>query len=405
MDILFIILAALMLFQSLIGVLEGLRYVAYIRRHLRQDPVPWTPFVTVILPCKGLEPEFRQNVNALLSQDYPNYEVIFVTADPNDESLPVLKGLARQYSQPDISFVAAGIDDRRGEKVNNLMQAIQRVSPLSEVLVFTDSDARPHKTWLRQLLPPLLDDQVGVCTGYRWYFPAAENPASALRSAWNASIASLLGDHERNFCWGGSMAIRKETFHRAHVLDYWDSSISDDYSLATAVRAAGLRVYYEPRCLIGSRGRCSLRELLRWSTRQILITKIYSRRLWQLAFVSQFSFVIGWYWGLLRLGKAVWSGPLADQTLLSPPVLSLLLISLYLLGVLRGSQRLEAIKLIRHEDRSEIDHYAWCYLFLGPLVSTLTAYALLASAVSSSLEWRGVRYELRSPHEVRVIRN
>lgn len=405
MDTIFGILAVLMVLQGLTGVLEGVRYVAYVRRHLGTAQSPWTPFVTVILPCKGLDQEFHHNVNALLSQDYPDYEVIFVTADSDDEAMPVLRKLASQFPKRKIDFVTAGIDDRRGEKVNNLTQAVRKADPLSEVLVFTDSDARPHRTWLRELLPPLLDDQIGVCTGYRWYYPVSGNLGSALRSAWNASIATLLGDHHHNFCWGGSMAIRKEAFDRVRVLEYWNFSISDDYSLASAVRAAGLRIFYEPRCLIGSYGRCSLGELLRWSTRQILLTKIYSRRLWQLAFVSQFPFVIGWYWALYRCAKTAWISVSTQNHLSAPLAPLMLLIAIYLLGVLRGSLRLKAIRLIRYDSRKEIDHFAWCYLFLSPLVSTLTAYTLLASALTSSLEWRGVRYELRSPREVRVIRN
>ncbi len=34
------------------------------------------------------------------------------------------------------------------------------------------------------------------------------------------------------------MAIRKTTFHRARVLDYWQRSISDDYSMTQAMKDA-----------------------------------------------------------------------------------------------------------------------------------------------------------------------
>jgi len=36
---------------------------------------------------------------------------------------------------------------------------------------------------------------------------------SHLRAVWNAAIASALGaDEQKNFCWGGSTAIRRSTF-------------------------------------------------------------------------------------------------------------------------------------------------------------------------------------------------
>ena len=33
------------------------------------------------------------------------------------------------------------------------------------------------------------------------------------------------------FAWGGATAIRKETFFEAGVLEYWKSTVSDDYAL------------------------------------------------------------------------------------------------------------------------------------------------------------------------------
>jgi hypothetical protein len=42
---------------------------------------------------------------------------------------------------------------------------------------------------------------------------------------------------------------------------------------------------------------------------------------------------------------------------------------------------------------------------LFPLSSTLTAYNLARSALTSSIEWRGVRYEFDSAQELRVIRS
>ena len=32
---------------------------------------------------------------------------------------------------------------------------------------------------------------------------------------------SVLGDHERNFAWGGSTAIRREIFERMGILNAW----------------------------------------------------------------------------------------------------------------------------------------------------------------------------------------
>src|SRR5207245_11209480 len=61
---------------------------------------------------------------------------------------------------------------------------------------------------------------------------------------------------------------------------YWASTVSDDYALTRAVREAGGRIRFEPRCLVKSREDSSLGEFLRWANRQIIITRVYSSRLW-----------------------------------------------------------------------------------------------------------------------------
>ena len=403
------ILAVLVLAKGLFGVFEGIRYLDYIRRHLAIRPDPWMPPVSVVVPCKGLDFELEKNVEAVFRQVYPFFEVLIVTATGDDAAVEPLKRLAARFPGHKIRFVTAGISPDRGEKVHNLIQAVARVDSASEVFVFTDSDSRPHLCWLQELVAPLRDEQVGLSTGYRWYYPTRGNLASVVRSVWNGSIATLLGNHNHNFAWGGSMAIRKPTFHRARVLDYWQRSISDDYSMTQAMKDAKLRIHYEPRCLIGSYGRCGWAELLEWSTRQMILTKIYSRKLWQLALVSQWTFSLVWWWVLAGVALAffprtqgsivssVWSGGIRKYALLAG--------LLFLFGAVRGRYRTRTIQHLRPEHQDEIQSFWWGYVLLFPLASTLTAYNLARSALASSIEWRGVRYEFGSAQELRVIRN
>jgi ceramide glucosyltransferase len=193
------------------------------------------------------------------------------------------------------------------------------------------------------------------------------------------------------------------------VFRYWKHSISDDYSLTRALKDTGLKIHYEPRCLIASHGDCNWRELLEWSTRQILITRVYSRRLWQLAFVSQFPFLVGWWWGLggLIVGFRQFWGQSTDRPSSSSQwwQLGVMIGVIYLFGVLRGLWRLRAVNLLFPDERHTINRFWWGYTLLAPLVSTLTSYNLLVSLLTSTLEWRGVRYELKSADEVRVVRS
>jgi len=55
-------------------------------------------------------------------------------------------------------------------------------------------------------------------------------------SAWELASPSCA------FAWGGAMAIRKEVFDKARVIESWDRAADDDLSLTTAVKALGLDV-------------------------------------------------------------------------------------------------------------------------------------------------------------------
>ena len=405
MDLLFLLLAAVVLLKGLAGGLHSLSYRRYLDRELSRTPPAWMPPASVIVPCKEADFELQENMEAILDQEFEDYEVIFVTATESDPSLVVLRGAARKFPGRRIKFVVSGFSNQRGEKVHNLLRSLDRVDPGSQVLVFADSDGRPHRHWLRDLLSPLRDPEIGASTGYRWFFPRSGNLASLLRATWNGSVATLLGEHRHNFAWGGSMAIRRSTFAAVDVPAHWQHSVSDDYSLTEALHSAGLRIHYQPRCLVASHGDCTWRELLEWSTRQIIITKVYSRGLWRMAHLSEWPFVLFWWWAVgellasaLGVGGAIRIGWLQGAPLL------LLLGAVWLLGAVRGLFRWRMIRRIRPEQRERLKRDFWGYLLLGPLTATLTACNLAVSLFTSTILWRGVRYEMASSREVRVVR-
>lgn len=202
------------------------------------------------------------------------------------------------------------------------------------------------------------------------------------------------------------MAIKRSTVEAVDLLAYWQGSISDDYSLTAAVRNAGLKIYYQPRCLVSSHGQCTWRELLEWSTRQIIITKVYAKRFWTLALLSELPFVLFWWWAVGQLVWLAWQvGRLGQSQSQEGLVVVFLVGTIFSLGVIRGSFRWAMIKLIHPEERLLINRDWWGYLLLGPLVATLTVYTLVISSFTSTVVWRNVRYDLISAQEVHVVRD
>lgn len=356
-------LAALLALQSLVSLRDGRRFLAFVRRSQETSPREYSPFTSVIIPCKGIDADLETNLACFLAQDCPAYQVVFVVANEND---PAWRFLSEHLNRragggPKTSLVVAGYADDPGGKVNNLLRGLVAVEPAAEVLMFADIDARPGRDWLRSLVAPLADSQVTVSTGFRWYLPGA-NFASQLRTAWDTSVATLLGDHDHNFAWGGSMAIRAADFRRLQIAErYWAHTVSDDYSLTRAVREAGGRIRFEPRCLVASREESSFADFLRWSNRQIIITRVYAPHLWRLGLASHLLYCLTFLFGL---GLLVCPAP----TLLA---------------------------------RAAIAARYWQ---LAPLVPWVMLYNFLVAGFTRRIEWQGTHYEPGSRDEFRVLR-
>jgi len=399
--LLFLILATLLLLQSIFSLQSGFRFLCLIRRSLRKPPGDYLPPVALIIPCKGLGQGLELNLARFLTQDYPGYELVFVVASTDDPAHRFLSERLRTWAGDfpaplATSVVVAGLSDVRGEKVNNLLHGLTAVSPRAEVLAFADADARPKRDWLRCLVTPLADRGVTVSTGFRWYLPGGSF-TSQLQAAWDTSIATMLGEHNHNFAWGGSMALRVEDFERLRLTErYWARTVSDDYAVTRAVRDAGGRIRFEPRCLLASREESSFGDFVRWANRQIIITRVYAVRLWMLGLASHGLYCATFVLGILLVAHP---GSLALERLAVTASLLLVLS----LGLAKGYLRSVAARELFPEDAA-LTLYGSRYWQLAALVPWLMLYNFVLAGFVRRIEWCGTHYILRSSEEVQVIR-
>ena len=398
----FLVLGALLLAQSLWSLIDGYRFLGYVRASRGRPPGDFTPPIALVIPCKGVDPGFESNLECYLHQDYPSYRVIFAVATDTDPAYKPLQARVRQFEngngrrEVQASLVVAGYSAERGEKVHNLLCGLAAAAE-AQVYAFADMDAHPARDWLRNLVAPLRDPGVTVSTGFRWYLPGV-GFASQLRAAWDTSIAMLMGDHDHNFAWGGSMAIRAEDFARLRVADrYWAGTVSDDYALTRAVREAGGRIRFEPRCLVPSREDSTFSEFFRWANRQIILTRVYAPHLWRMGLAAYVFFCVTMLLGLVVLLRpgvpAGWRGIVAGT-----------LAAVQLLGVAKARLRSVAARELFPEDALRLRRYGARYWQLSPLVPWLMLMNFLVAGIARRIEWRGTCYELKSRDEAHVLR-
>ncbi len=372
---LFVILVApavLLALSSWRGERQKFRY--YRERLPDQTQSSFLPPVTLIVPVKGHDQGLQENLTSLAGLDYPDYELIIAarsSADVPTDALPPDARIVFSEGQP------AGA----AEKLQNLLAAVRAVRPQTEVLAFADSDGRVSRGWLRALVAPLAEPGVGAATGYRVYLPEPAGFWPALRSAWNAVIFGTFGPGKIEFVWGGAMALRKDLFFHFGVEALWASTASDDYVLTEAVRSGKLQLRFAPGALVVSSDRIGGGELLRWTQRQLVITRVYAPRLWALSFAATVIYCTAMVACIVAL---------ADRQGIAGAVLAFLLAA----GMLKGTAREKLASMALPESRRWFQRNGWIFTWLVPLATWTWLYGHLASAITNVIEWRGYRYRL-----------
>jgi ceramide glucosyltransferase len=394
-ETLFEFLAILQIASGLFLLWQGIQWLAYVRRRLHTDPGFYAPRTAVLCPCRGMEPNLERNLVSLCEFNHQNFEVFFILASENDPAYSLVKRVAAS-SRVKASVIIAGKPTSSSEKVNSLRICIEQLPPEFEVLVFTDSDGRPGKTWLHHMVAPLADSRIGTTTTMRWFIPNNNTFPNALLAAWNASVVTMLGGHAKNFCWGGGTAIRRALFEQMGMLDVWQNSFSDDYSLTIAIERNGRQIVFLPECLTPSYVQTDFPSLLEFTNRQIKITRIYRPKMWAAAFATHFLFCFTLVLGLaVALNLAIGSRP-------SSQIITLFVLPL-LLAAFRGALRVIGVTEAIPSSRAEIMGQSWIYILVTFLVPFLYLLNFSASLFGRRITWRGIQYEIISPDQTRVL--
>lgn len=396
----FYFFAAVLIWLSYRSYRGGIIYERFIRDGFSLKTRTDLPIATIFAPCRGVDREFKENLRRLFAQRYPYYEILFIVDDKEDAAVAEIEEAIRLYSSDTVSarlFVAPKASGS-SQKIENLLFAIPKADERSDVFAFVDSDACTNPDWLASLSAAALKPNVGAATGYRWLISENGKLGSELSSVWNGSVASALGPNTRsNFCWGGSMALRREIFERLDIKSCWKGVLSDDFAVTKAVQDAGLELEFVPRALCASFEHQTLAEMLEFTTRQMKITRVYSPGLWLLSMFGSTLFC-----GVMIAGIAILLTSELGSLAMVAAAVALALITAFTLA--KAFIRLRAVRfaLSDHEAFLAKQVIPQCVLaFVTPAIFLVNTILAL---FSRKIVWRGTTYELKSPSETVIIR-
>jgi len=237
----------------------------------KSEPTAW-PGVALLVPVAGAAPDLADNLRSLLSQDYPDYQVIFITKEMADPATPVIAALIPEY--PRSRLILSGPAVSCGQKNHNLLAGLQALEDAAEILVFCDSTRLAPANWLKSMVLPLVRGEVPVVSGYHHVLPQDQGFAT-----WGRAITVLILYLTKpiprlNQPWGGATAIKRQDFEDLQVARRWSQNVVDDVSLAALLQEKGLLVGLAPGVSLASpwRGE-TLAGWRDWLTRQWLYLK------------------------------------------------------------------------------------------------------------------------------------
>lgn len=145
-----------------------LRYINFSNRKYIESNQSTLPKVSVVV-CAHNERENLENyLHTLLSQDYPEYEVIVVDDESEDNSLIVLEQYARQYPNFYHTFVPQGARVISSKK---LALTIGIKAAHYDYILLTDADCRPEsRNWIREMMKGYDHESTEMVIGFSPYF-------------------------------------------------------------------------------------------------------------------------------------------------------------------------------------------------------------------------------------------
>ena len=348
--------------------------VDYFRRLRKLPPVDrsFTPPVSILKPVRGMDHEGDENFASFCRLDYTDYEILFAVADASDLVIPVIEKLQTNYPKKAIRLIVGVEQLGITRKTNSLVRLVREAK--HELLVINDSDVRVEEDYLRDVVAPFADPNVGCVTAFFQGMTeggfAADVDAVGVPtdSAANTLVARTFGSMD--FALGWTMATTKTRLAEIGGFESLVNHHSDDFALGNEIFKRGYRIELTRKPVWMVFPRETLRDFLQHELRWSILLKNLRP-----AGYAAMSMTFGLPWALL-------------VALVAPSYsIALSYFAAYLVLRLAVAWSIGVWGLGDPVVRRKI--------WLVPVRDALNFCVYLASFFSNTVRWRGISYHVR----------
>lgn len=219
-----------------------------VRRALRFAPrADHTPPASILKPVRGVDRAARENFSSYCRQDYPEYEILFCVDEASDPVIPVIQELIGDFPERSIRLLVGQDHLGLNSKIDKLVRLVREAR--YDLLVTADSDVRVPTNYLRSVAAPFRDPQVGAVTTFfksqvDGSLVASLEALGLIAEFWANGVVACLMEGGLKWGTGATMVVTRQ--HLASVGGYeaFVNFHSDDFQLAQALTARGLRMEF-----------------------------------------------------------------------------------------------------------------------------------------------------------------
>src|SRR5262245_13056207 len=204
-----------------------------------------SPPISFLKPLCGTHGLVSECMARVCAQDYPNFEVIFGVADPDDPVIPVVERAMRDCPGVQAKVVICRETLGTNRKISNLVQMLAHAR--YDTIVINDSDILLREDYLAHVAAGLKDPSVGMVTCLYSGIPSgnlcSRLEALSINSEFMPGILCARRiEGGLHFALGSTLAFPRQTLDAigglGPLLDY----LADDYQLGYRTSLTGRRV-------------------------------------------------------------------------------------------------------------------------------------------------------------------
>ncbi|MEO5917406.1 MAG: glycosyltransferase family 2 protein [Luteolibacter sp.] len=350
-----------------------------------------TKRVALVIAVKGVSGNFDRFMDFVLSQDYPEYHVIFTTESEADPVHAAIRNRLAESSFTRARLIVAGMAEHTGQKVHNQLAAFKELDSSDQIIAFADGDLYGFKNWLSCLALPLNLGQADFTTGYRWMIPANQSLPNRIIALMGTAIEPLIGPAWRICLWGGSMAMTREVFEELKVPENLVGSINDDVRLSAIARESGKRMKYVRSVAAPSPVDFSWASFFEFGRRQYFQLRVGHKSLWWMALMVPLFYLASFLACSARLVQG--------NLLMLVPFGVAIALNVARTRVRRGYLE----DRFHHGEADTLDEAVRGSWWLDPVINFLHLVIILSSACGREIVWAGIRYRVTGPQKTEIL--